>query len=149
MLTLKSIVMCLLAFCRVAVASRVAVSSRVASSPQTFHLALNGSSAGAPPLLNPNRGFRMQIDNACLSGKAGQDALERGLATCKAYNMTVTLFYCYISRFWNVSQFPENFLQTDLPKRFATLREAGVTAVMNFAYMDGKTNFSQDVQVGH
>lgn len=117
-----------------------------ASAPQTFHWTLNGSSAAAPPLLNPNRGFRMQISNGCLPGKTGQEALEEGIKVCKLYNMTVTLFYCYISRFWNISQFPEDFLHADLPLRFATLRQAGISAVMNFAYMDGKTNFSNDVQ---
>lgn len=114
--------------------------------PQTFHLTPNGSTASSPPLLNPNRGFRMQIDNACLPGKAGQDALEQGLATCKTYNLTVTLMYCYLTRFWNVSLLPSAFLHTDLPQRFASLREAGVTAILNFGYMDGKANFSQDVE---
>ena len=114
--------------------------------PQTFHLTPNGSTASSPPLLNPNRGFRMQIDNACLPGKAGQDDLEKGLATCKMYNLTVTLMYCYLTRFWNVSQLPDAFLHTDLPQRFASLRKAGVTAILNFGYMDGKANFSMDVE---
>ena len=70
----------------------------------------------------------------------------QGLATCKTYNITVTLLYCYISRFWNITHFDDAFLKVDLPQRLATLRGHGVTAILNFAYMDGKANFSQDVE---
>ena len=96
--------------------------------------------------LNPHRGFRHQIDNSCLPGHKGQSALLEGLDTCHQLNLTTTLFYCYITPYWNVS-LPASFLQ-DLTLRFATLREHGVSAVLNFGYEDGKT-FDRDFEPYH
>lgn len=64
------------------------------------------------------------MDNGCLPGEAGKLAVEQGLQFCKTYNLTTTLFYCYISEFWN-SSLPTAFLQ-DLNERFEQLRQVSL-----------------------
>jgi hypothetical protein len=85
----------------------------------------------------------MQIDNSCLQGNEGQQSLLQGLEACKSFNLTTTLFYCYLTRFWNVTELPASFL-SDLNLRFATLRQHGVSAILNFGYEDGKS-FDKDL----
>jgi len=114
------------------------------TSTEAGSITFQGASSTSPYALNPHRGFRMQIDNSCLQGNEGQQSLLQGLEACKSFNLTTTLFYCYLTRFWNVTELPASFL-SDLNLRFATLRQHGVSAILNFGYEDGKS-FDKDVE---
>ena len=91
-----------------------------------------------PPLMNPMRGFRMQIDDI-----NDPSQLAAGLKACATYDLRVTLGYVGLSPYWNIST--ASFLAT-LDATFAQMRTAGVAVIPNFAYMYGKSNFSQDVE---
>ena len=93
-----------------------------------------------PPLMNPMRGFRMQIDDI-----NDPSQLAAGLKACATYDLRVTLGYVRLSPYWNISTLPASFLAT-LDATFAQMRTAGVAVIPNFAYMYGKSNFSQDVE---
>lgn len=113
------------------------------------------------PVLNPHRGFRYQIDGLCGSptngghngnpvkppDPAGVDSVTKGLAVCHDLNLTVTLGYCYLGRWWNNS-LSEDML-ANLGHRFSDLRKGGVSVLLNFAYEDGKTNYQDDVEPYH
>jgi hypothetical protein len=96
-----------------------------------------------PPLLNPERGFRMQASSITNLGGRNPSDLKGSLAACKQYNMTITLGYAYISKYWNETVLPREYL-ADLDSSFSQMRDAGVKVVLNVAYMDGKANFSAD-----
>jgi hypothetical protein len=106
----------------------------------------------AAEVLNPMRGFRHQIDGFC--GRAakhkhpadptGAQSVKDGIEVCKQLNMTVSLSYCYLSEWWNVSLPPS--MLANLDGRLGDMRRANVTALLNFGYEDGKTNFQDDVE---
>ena len=98
----------------------------------------NAAAFPFPPLMNPERGFRMETEQITEPA-----SLAVGLAACKQYNMTVTLGYAYLSAYWNVTVLPQAYLG-ELEAAFGEMRGAGVKVVLNFAYMDGKANFSAD-----
>ena len=100
----------------------------------------NAAAFPYPPLMNPERGFRMETEQITEPA-----SLAVGLAACKQYNMTVTLGYAYLSAYWNVTVLPQAYLD-ELEAAFGEMRGAGVKVVLNFAYMDGKANFSTDVE---
>ena len=99
--------------------------------------------SSATMVLSPERGFRMQIDTF-----PDADGVREGLAQCAKYNLTVSLTYCYITKYWNVSQIPASFID-ELDAGFAQMRQAGVKSILIFSYMDGKANFSKDVEPFH
>jgi hypothetical protein len=74
---------------------------------------------------------------------SGDEAdIDAGIKVCKQLNLTVALAYCYLFPFWNTT-LPASFL-TNLTTRLGRLRDAGITALLNFAYEKGKSNFLLD-----
>jgi hypothetical protein len=105
--------------------------------------------ASGAAVTNPMRGFRHQIDGFCgdphhSGDPGGEKAVAAGLKVCEQLNMTVSLSYCYLSPWWNIS-LPSAML-TNLDARLGDMRRAGVSALLNFGYEDGKTNFHDDVE---
>jgi hypothetical protein len=114
--------------------------------------------ASGAPVLNPMRGFRHQIDGFCghpakaASSKHpaqpadldGAQSVKEGIEMCQQLNMTVSLSYCYLSKWWNVSLPPT--MLANLDARLGDMRRAGVSVLFNFGYEDGKTNFQDDVE---
>jgi hypothetical protein len=96
------------------------------------------SAALMPPILNPERGFRMETEQITSNA-----SLAIGLRACIEYNMSVTLGYAYITEYWNTSVLPEAYLRS-LESSFQQMREVGVKTILNIAYMDGKKNFTAD-----
>jgi hypothetical protein len=92
------------------------------------------------------RGFRHQIDQLCgdVNDPSGRNHVSDGLKVCAELNLTVALTYCYLSPWWNRT-LPASML-SNLNDRLEEMREAGVTALLNVAYEDGKTNFLSDVE---
>lgn len=97
-------------------------------------------------VVNPMRGFRHQIDHLCgdPSDPSGRNHVSDGLKVCADLNLTVSLTYCYLSPWWNRT-LPASML-SNLHARLSEMREAGVTALLNVAYEDGKTDFFSDVE---
>jgi hypothetical protein len=121
------------------------------TAPRAAHYSFEPSGAA---VTNPMRGFRMQIDGLCGDPKdgghvAGHDptgahAVTDGLKICHELNLTVTLAYCYLSPWWNVSLPPT--MLSNLGARLGEMRDGGVSVLLNFAYEDGKTDYFSDVE---
>jgi len=105
-------------------------------------------------LLNPERGFRHEIDAGCDVGPAADARWAQTLADVATYNLTVVQTYCYLV--------PEN--ETDVQAQlspaalgkaaeaFARLRMAGAKALLRFAYdrdMPGTHRYSARTILGH
>ena len=106
----------------------------------------------AAAVRNPMRGFRHQIDGMCGSlnshghyvDPTGKEAVAAGLKVMENLTISVSLGYCYLSRWWNVS-LPDAMLQ-NLDDRLDEFRAAGASVLCNFAYEDGKENYDNDVE---
>lgn len=81
----------------------------------------NGS---AEMLLNPDRGFRYELDSFPDMGKLAEH--------CKEYNLTVSQIYCYLDDFIGKPLPTEKLVA--ITAGFSTLRALGVKALLRFAY---------------
>ena len=105
-------------------------------------------------LLNPERGFRHELDQGCDVGAAADAHWAQTLADMAKYNLTVVQIYCYLVPA-NETVVPAHLSPTALVKAaevFARLRTAGVKALLRFAYdrvMPGTHRYSAQTILGH
>ena len=110
---------------------------------------------GSPELvLNPERGFRHEIDSGCDSGPAADARWTQVLAEMAQYNLTVVQTYCYLVP-ESETQVPAQLSTATVGKladAFARLRTAGAKALLRFAYdrdMPGTHAYNAQTILGH
>lgn len=110
---------------------------------------------GSPELvLNPERGFRHEIDSGCDSGPVADARWTQVLAEMAQYNLTVVQTYCYLVP-ESETQVPAQLSTATVGKladAFARLRTAGAKALLRFAYdrdMPGTHAYNAQTILGH
>jgi hypothetical protein len=110
----------------------------------------------AMQLLNPERGFRLELDQGCDSGPAADKSWAQTLADATKYNLTVIQTYCYLVPPGATGQQVPAQLSADMlgrvAKSFSQLRQNGAKALFRFAYdraMPGTHNYSSTTILGH
>ena len=109
----------------------------------------------AMQLVNPERGFRLELDQGCDSGPAADKSWAQTLADATEYNLTVIQTYCYLVPPGAGKQVPAQLSPDVLgrvTKSFSKLRQNGAKALFRFAYdrgMPGTHEYSAHTILGH
>ena len=105
-------------------------------------------------LLNPERGFRLELDQGCDGKAAAAARWAATLADVAKYNITVVQTYCYLVA-ENEAQVPAQLsaeVLSRVAEAFTRLRMGKAKALLRFAYdraMPGTHKYSASTILGH
>jgi di-N-acetylchitobiase len=93
--------------------------------------------ASTERIVNPERGFRHELDDLCGLPPNSRRGQLVALHQCKKYNMSIAQTYCYLN---GETDTITNETLALLSTGFAKLRAAGVKVLLRFAYDRCRTN---------
>jgi hypothetical protein len=108
----------------------------------------------ADMVLNPERGFRLELDQGCDDGPTADEAWTQAMADAAQYNITVIQTYCYLGT-PNQTAVPAQLSQDMLgrvDRAFSQLRSSSTKALFRFAYdhaMPGEHEYEPETILGH
>ena len=108
----------------------------------------------ADMVLNPERGFRLELDQGCDDGSMADEAWVQAMADAAQYNITVVQTYCYLGT-PNQTVVPEHLSQDMLDRvdrAFSQLRSNSAKALFRFAYdhaMPGEHEYGPETILRH